>query len=191
MAKSALIIIPKEGFESIETITPIDVLTRAGVTVVQASESKTKEPLVVTSAQNVKMTVDSLMVHEDTLFDAVILPGGLPGANILGKSTAVQDVVMKHHRAGHVVAAICATSGTALAPWGILDGKSATCYPSFEKHFPKSATYVDEPVVKDGNVITGAGPGAAFAFSLKLAEVLVSATKAKQIASGMLYRGPK
>lgn len=44
----------------------------------------------------------------------------------------------------------------------------------------------DRKVVQDGNLITSRGPGTAFDFGLKLAEVLTGADKAKDVARGML-----
>lgn len=40
--------------------------------------------------------------------------------------------------------------------------------------------------MQDGNLITSRGPGTAFDFGLKLAEVLAGADKAKEVAKGML-----
>jgi 4-methyl-5(b-hydroxyethyl)-thiazole monophosphate biosynthesis len=42
------------------------------------------------------------------------------------------------------------------------------------------------PVVQDGNIITGRGPGCVFDFALKLVEVLQGKEKADAIAEGLL-----
>lgn len=41
-------------------------------------------------------------------FDAIILPGGLKGAEALCDSPAVGTLLKQHESAGHIVAAICA-----------------------------------------------------------------------------------
>ena len=45
----------------------------------------------------------------------------------------------------------------------------------------------DAPAVRDGNFITGRGPGAAMDFALLLAEALCGAECAAQLAAGMVY----
>ena len=53
----------------------------------------------------------------------------------------------------------------------MLKGRAFNCYPGVEKerHRPDRS---DEPVVIDRNLITSQGPGTAFAFALKLIEIL-------------------
>ena len=41
-------------------------------------------------------------------YDAVILPGGLKGSELLGESKLVGEILKTHENAGHIVAAICA-----------------------------------------------------------------------------------
>ena len=87
--------------------------------------------------------------------------GGLPGAENLGRSPAVRDLVLKVEANGGVCAAICAAPALAFARFGLLEGKNATCYPGFEEHFPESAHHSVERVVVDGRLVTSRGPGTA------------------------------
>ena len=67
-----------EGFECVETLSPIDVLHRAGVEVIRVAVGGN---LMVTSSHNL-MTLSCDCLIEDCNFeggDAVILPGGNPG----------------------------------------------------------------------------------------------------------------
>ena len=59
---------------------------------------------------------------------------------------------------------------------GLLKGKKVTCYPSFEQYLD-GAECVNQPVVRDGNIITGMGPGAAMEFALTIVELLVGKEK--------------
>ena len=59
-----------------------------------------------------------------------------------------------------------------LGKLGILKGRRATCYPGFEDHL-EGAQYTAALVEKDGNIITGKGPGAAFAFAFAVVELLL------------------
>ena len=84
-----------------------------------------------------------------------------------------------------VVAAICAAPSI-LDHAGYLKGKKYTCYPGFES--TTDGEKVDTPIVTDGNITTGCGPGAAIEFALELVRILVSKDKAEDIAGGMQCR---
>ena len=59
-----------------------------------------------------------------------------------------------------------------------------TCYPSMMTELDRS--YSNVPVVADGNLITGQGPGAATLFALVVLKTLLGETKAKKVASAMV-----
>lgn len=172
-----------EGFEEIEALTPVDCLRRAGKTVQTVGVgSKT-----VMGAHGIPVTAD-ISANEIVLSDEtemIILPGGMPGTVNLGESEAVQNAVtfcIEHDR---FLAAICAAPSI-LGARGLLEGKTATCYPGFEKKL-LGCNAVPEAVVQDGKLITGRGPGAAMDFALKLVEVLLNAEAAALLAEGMVY----
>ena len=50
-------------------------------------------------------------------------------------------------------------------------------------------TRVDQPVVRDGQILTSQAPGTAFAFALALVEALDSPAAAKRLADDMLFAG--
>jgi protein deglycase len=47
-------------------------------------------------------------------------------------------------------------------------------------------TFVDQPVVVDGNCITSQGPGTAMEFALTLVEQLLGKAKRREVAEAML-----
>lgn len=183
MSRKALVILAN-GCEEIEAVTPIDVLRRAGVEVTVAGlSSKT-----ITGAQGIKLEADILLNDYKTTPDIVILPGGAQGARNLSQSKEVLEIVKYLHNQKRLVAAICASPAVALSPSGILSGRKVTCYPGFEKEFPKDVSFVEDRVVMDGNVITSRGPGSALEFALKIVEELVSKEKANTLREGMLVK---
>jgi 4-methyl-5(b-hydroxyethyl)-thiazole monophosphate biosynthesis len=164
--KKKVLVLLAEGFEEIEAVTVIDVLRRAEIEVQSASLNGTK----VTGSHGIALVADATLDDvEEQMFDAVVLPGGMPGARHLRESHAVLNLLRDAAHKGKFVAAICAAP-TALDVAGVLKGRRATSYPGHEL---TSADYVEEPVVVDGNIITSRGPGTAFDFSLKLVEKLV------------------
>ncbi|XP_017474816.1 PREDICTED: protein deglycase DJ-1 [Rhagoletis zephyria] len=183
MSKSALVILAP-GAEEMEFVIAADVLRRAGIKVTIAG---------LLSADAVKCSRDVCIVPDTSLeltkggiFDAIVLPGGLGGAKAMSENAALGALLKEQEAAGRIVAAICAAP-TALLAHGICSGKSLTSYPSVKGKLDSTYKYVDdEKVVQDGNLITSRGPGTAFDFGLKLAEVLAGADKAKEVAKGML-----
>ncbi len=183
MSKTALVILA-EGFEEVEAIAPVDLLRRAGVRVTLAGVNF----LAVKSSRNIEVQADMLLKDIQDLPDAVILPGGLPGATNLAKSGEVAKLVKKMNAAGKLVAAICAAPAVVLAPLGILDGKKATCYPGCEADFSKNTVHSQERVVVDGNILTSQGPGTALEFALEIATRLVGKDMADNVRDKMLIK---
>jgi len=181
MAGKAIIVFA-EGFEEIEALTPADILRRAEVAV----ELVGLDGMDVTGAHGIGVKMDRVLREEEAV-DAMILPGGLPGAENLAGSEKLAKVLKKQMESGKLVAAICASPGLVLGRHGIMEGRRGTCYPGFEGYFGKGARYVAEAVVKDGNVLTSRGPGTAFAFGLALARELAGAEVADGVAQRMLY----
>mgnify|MGYP001770628586 CR=1 FL=1 len=179
MPKVAVIL--AEGFEEVEAIAPIDALRRAGVEVLIAGLSK--EP--VASARNVRIvpdvSVDELKADE---LDMIVLPGGAGGVERLKQDPRVERLIKEMQAKKRFIGAICAAP-TALAKFGVLEGKRATVYPTLVEEI-KPAEFVDQKVVEDENVITSQGPGTALEFGLKLVEKLMGKEKAQEVAKRML-----
>jgi 4-methyl-5(b-hydroxyethyl)-thiazole monophosphate biosynthesis len=172
-----------EGFEEIEGLTVVDVLRRAGVEVTTMGISGKRQ---IAGSHGIHLVADA--VYEDIAFeelDGIVLPGGMPGTNHLKEHEGVVEQVKKFAAEGKLVAAICAAPSV-LGYAGVLQGKQATCYPGFEGQLT-GATPKADPVVCDGNVITGRGMGAAIPFALALTEYLLGQEKAKEIAESIQY----
>ncbi len=181
MAKRALVLLA-EGFEEIEAVTPIDMLRRAGLEVfVCGLDSE-----CVSGAHGVSIAADKKFDSFIDDIDAIILPGGMPGAENLARSKKLKELIQTMHKAGKLVAAICASPAVVLAPSGILNGRRATAYPGMEKQFGKETIFLEDRVVLDGNIITSRGPGTAFQFSLAILEWLAGEKARKEIEDSML-----
>lgn len=172
-----------DGFEEIEAIVPIDLMRRAGMHVVLAGVGAS----TVTGSRGVSIISDGELA-DFTLetFDAVMLPGGMPGASNLAASWEVNERVIAMFNEGKLVAAICAAPAVVLGTAGILEGRRATCYPGAESYAP-GVRFVKEPVVIDGNLITAQGPGVASQFAFAVIEALLGSKKAKEVGEGALY----
>ena len=173
-----------EGFEEIEAVIPIDVLRRLEFEVVTVSLGGK-----VSGSHGIIFDPDCLIDALDAAaLDAVILPGGLPGAENLKNSPQVINLVREMYNAGKIVAAICAAP-IALAQAGIMKGKTCTGYPmALVKDALADANYTAEKVEHDGNVITGKGPGAAFDFAVEIAIAMGKESQARQLMKSMFVK---
>ncbi|XP_046461098.1 protein dj-1beta-like [Daphnia pulex] len=186
MTKQALIILA-EGAEEMEAVITIDTLRRGGIDVVVAGLAG-KE--VVKCSRMVSILPDTSLeeAQKNSLYDVVILPGGLKGAELLSESQLVGQILKQHEKEGKIVAAICAAP-IAFKSHGIASGKSITSYPSMKERLVDAYQYNDgDRVVVDGNVTTSRGPGTAFEFALSLVEQLVGKEVADSLVSQMILK---
>ena len=157
-----------EGFEAIETITPLDMLIRAGI---EVNTISIMDDFLVKSSQGVPVQADDLFENTDFCdAEMLILPGGQPGSTNLGKHKELEALLCEAMEKDLPVAAICAAP-TVLGKHGLLKGRKATCYPGCEEML-KGAEYTDAFVQKDGNLITACGPAAAVEFAKAIISLL-------------------
>lgn len=179
-----VVILFAPGFEETEALTPADILRRAGVSVVLAGVGGKK----ITGSHGITVEMDrEISELEPAEAEAVVLPGGLPGTTNLEASEAVQRLVDSCVERGKLVAAICAAPSI-LAHKGLLNGREATAFPKFQKDLTDGGAELSESYVcQDGQFVTARGMGVATQFGLKLAEILVSKEKAKEIRASIQW----
>jgi len=184
MSKAVIFFAP--GCEECEGLLCVDLLRRAGVEVTIAAVGGERN---VTSARGITVVADALAEEVDyEAFDACILPGGLPGVTNLKADATVQKTCVEFAAAGKVVAAICAAP-TALAQFGVLQGKKATVYPGMGGELTAAgAECTGLPITVDGNIITGEALGAAIPFALALARVLAGPDAAARVKNAIVYQ---
>lgn len=170
-----------DGFEESEAIVPLDMLKRGGVDI--KTVSITDNNIVNGSHGIAVMTDITVSEMTDEPLEMVILPGGMPGASNLRSNEAVVKAVTETYNNGGYVAAICAAPYI-LGELGLLKGKKAICYPSFEDRLVGAEVVIDD-VVCDGNVITAIGMGAALKFGYALVSVLKGNDVAYKIAKSI------
>ena len=179
MQKRALIII-HPGFEEIEAVTPIDLLTRAGVKVVQAALAETLE---VTGKNGITLQTSH---HLDDVvsepFDAVILPGG-PGIGDIRKHPIIRKLFEQQKAANKIIGCICAAP-LLLLDAGLTADLSYTCHPSVQDELPEA---LEDPVVQDGTIITSQGAGTAVEFGLQLVRALVNETTVSKLTESICW----
>ncbi len=157
------------GTEEVECLAVVDILRRSGVETVLVSINDTVDTV---SSHNVKIQADAVIADVDfSSADVIFLPGGLPGSEYLSACEPLIEAVRQALTDGRRVAAICAAPGVVLGRHGFLEGKTATCFPGFEKEF-KGAEYTMQGVVTDGSITTARGLGFAIDLGLELVRLL-------------------
>lgn len=166
-----------DGTEEIEALTPVDVLRRGGLEVRTVGiGGKT-----VTGSHQIPLVCDLTPQEVDMQkIEMLVLPGGMPGTNVLDASPDVQRFLDFAQENSRWIAAICAAPSI-LGRRGMLRGRKAVCFPGFEKELA-GAEVCNQPVCMDGKLITGKGMGAALPFALKLLEVLTDKDTAQSMA---------
>ncbi len=174
-----------DGFEEIEGLTVVDILRRAGVETEMVSVMGRKE---IQGAHGIKVEADSLFEETDAAgADMLVLPGGMPGTLNLKAHEGLQELLRSFDRQEKYIAAICAAPSV-LAEMGILKGRKACSYPSFEDKL-EGAQVVREPAVTDGHITTGRGMGTAIPFALRLTALLAGEERAEEVRESIVYEG--
>ena len=207
-------IILADGFETIEALTPLDVLRRCGVEVTTISLNQTR---AVRSSHGVTVEADATMedfMHNcnccasgtgtgtntsnagtsssagssttasSTVRQALILPGGYPGYKNLCDSPEVGALITQFHKEGKLLCAICGAP-TALKANQICRGAAITCHTSVKEELSDYYSILSSAVVKYMNIITGMGAGRSLEFAFAIAEALTSKEKVEEIKAKM------
>lgn len=173
-----------DGMEECEALLVVDLLRRGGVEVTTASVMEDRQ---IVSSHKVPVLADALAGELDyTQVDLVVYPGGIPGSNHLAESQTATRVARDFAAQGKYVGAVCAAPAVVLAPLGVLEGKQATSYPSFQDQLT-GAVKKDQPVAVDGKIITGRALGAGIPFALELLAALEGRETARKVAQAIVY----
>ncbi len=177
--KQALVVFA-DGFEEIEAVGTADILRRLGVKVTTAALNWKR----ATGSHGMEISTDASL-GEACMgdYDAVILPGGMPGAENLASDEQVRDLLQRSRDRNIIIAAICAAPFV-LAQNGLLTGKKFTMYPGFDERLG-NLKYCSDKVIRDGNIITGKGPGALFDFVYEIAAALDLKKECKELYKNM------
>ena len=172
------------GFEETEAITPLDLLRRAGVTVLTVGVNGK----IIQGAHNIGVEADIEIGEMDlSQMEGIILPGGLGGVTSVRESEQAMNALKFAYDNDKLVAAICA-GPTVLADLHITDNKNATCYPGCEGGMGNAKVDSTAACVQDGKLVTGASAGCALPFGLKLVEALRGEEAAKTLAQQFVIR---
>jgi putative intracellular protease/amidase len=172
-----------DGFTALDAIGPYEVLGRlpgARVTFVAAERGpvRTDNGMLTLIAE---CSLDELPAPE-----VVLVPGG-PGEVAARAGGPALDWLRAAHETSTWTTSVC-TGSLILAAAGLLDGKRATGHwLAHEKLAELGAVAVEQRVVFDGKIVTGAGVSAGIDMALALAAKIAGDAVAQAIQLGIEY----
>ncbi len=178
MKKAAVLM--AEGYEEGETLTIVDLFRRAGVECHTFSFGEE----FVKGMHGMYVKADKVFSDEVKEYDLLVLPGGRPGGMNLRENPKVIEMVRWFDGQGKYVAAMCSGT-TVLEEAGVIRGRKVTGYTGYADKL-KSGTFLEDVVVRDGNLITSQGPATPWPFAFLMAELLGG--DAETVKERMLYR---
>ncbi|MDL4913537.1 MAG: protein deglycase YajL [Enterobacterales bacterium endosymbiont of Blomia tropicalis] len=186
-ANASVLVCLAHGSEETEAVTTIDLLVRDGLKVVTASVESDGSREIVCS-RGVRLLADAALVDvADNDYAAIVLPGGLKGAENFRDSPLLVETVRQFQLSERIVAAICAAAGTVLIPHNLFPVGNMTGFPGLKSTIPADK-WMERRVVWDPRVrlLTSQGPGTAMDFALKLIDLLAGKEKAREVASQLV-----
>ena len=148
-----------DGFEKVELTVPMRALQLAGakVDVISLRHGRIRgvnlhEPA---SKVHVDKTIEEASVAD---YDGLLLPGGFINPDLLRQSKEAREFVRAFDAAGKPIVTLC-HGPWVLASARLLSGRTMTSWPGIRDDLVNAgATWVDAPVVRDGNLLTSRGP---------------------------------
>ena len=110
-----VIIFLADGTEEVEALTPLDYLRRAGADVTLAGISGVYQR----TSHGIEIKTDAKVsdIDENTPFDMVVIPGGMPGTNNIEENPQAMAIIKKAAMDGKFIGAICAApKGVSMCP---------------------------------------------------------------------------
>lgn len=149
-------ILAEEGFEDSELAEPLRAMKDAGAKVVIVGSGSQQTYTGKRGHVHIAVDASADAIHPED-FDAVIVPGGY-APDRMRLYPAMVTLVKALYDRGSIVAAIC-HGPQLLISADILRGRKVTSWPSIAVDLRNAgARWLDEPVVRDGNIITSRKP---------------------------------
>ncbi|MFI8416066.1 DJ-1/PfpI family protein [Serratia sp. NPDC078593] len=183
MTKKVAILL-NQGFEEAEVVIVIDVLRRLDIAVeILACQDR----LETRSDRQIRMFADVLLERRmDTLYDAIVIPGGPQATIEMAENTQVVAFIRQHDRAAKLICPLSSAAAHVLGSHQLLQGRRYVCSGDLHQQV-NDGEYVNARVVEDGNLISAQGPGAAFDFAFTLAYRLTGDSQTIQEHAGLMY----
>jgi protease I len=152
-------VLAADGFEKVELVVPLRTLRRAGATVEVVSLRRGRIRGVNLHLPASRVGVDRTVGQADPgAYDGLLVPGGFINPDLLRQSAEARAFVRAFAASGKPIVTLC-HGPWVLASAGLLDGRTLTSWPGIRDDVVNAgATWLDQEVVRDGNLTTSRGP---------------------------------
>jgi protease I len=148
-----------DGFEKVELLIPLRALKLAGakVDVVSLRHGRIRGVNLHMPASRVR--VDKTISEADPGdYDGLLLPGGFINPDLLRQSAQAREFVRTFAASDKPIVTLC-HGPWVLASAGLLNGRTLTSWPGIRDDVVNAgATWLDQEIVRDGNLTTSRGP---------------------------------
>ncbi len=149
-------ILAEQDFEDSELMEPLKAMKESGAQVLIIGSGSSTVYKGKRGRATVKADLPADKVKAED-FDAIIIPGGYAPDKMRLHQPMI-DLVKQAHEQGKVIAAIC-HGPQLLISADVVKGRRVTSWPSIVVDLKNAgAIWVDEPMVRDGNLITSRKP---------------------------------
>jgi len=148
-----------DGFEKVELVVPLRALKAAGAKVDVVSLRRGRIRGVNLHMPASRVHVDKTIDGADPAdYDGLLLPGGFINPDLLRQSAPAREFVRTFAASGKPIATLC-HGPWVLASAGLVDGRTLTSWPGIRDDLVNAgATWLDQELVRDGNLTTSRGP---------------------------------
>jgi protease I len=152
-------VLAADGFEKVELTIPVKALRWAGakIDIVSLRHGKIRGVNLHEPASRVRVT-KTVKEADPADYDGLLLPGGFINPDLLRQSAVARDFVRAFDSQQKPIATLC-HGPWVLASAGLLKGRTMTSWPGIRDDLVNAgATWLDQDVVRDGNLLTSRGP---------------------------------
>jgi protease I len=152
-------VLAADGFEKIELAVPIAALRAALADVEVVSLRHGRIRGVNLHEPAARVAVDRTLAEVDARdYDALFIPGGFIGPDLLRQSKAARDFARAFDAGGKPIATL-GHGAWLLVSAELASGRTVTSWPGIRDDLVHAgATWLDEAIVRDGNWLTSRGP---------------------------------
>ena len=159
LEKRRIAALAADGFEQVELVIPVRALKRAGAKVDVVSLRHGRIRGVNLHLPASRVGVDKTISEADPGdYDGLLLPGGFINPDLLRQSAPAREFVRAFAASDKPIATLC-HGPWVLASAGLLEGRTLTSWPGIRDDLVNAgATWLDQEIVRDGNLTTSRGP---------------------------------
>ena len=180
----SIAVLAADGFEKVELVVPLRALQLAGAKADVVSLRHGRIRGVNLHMPATRVGVDKTLREADPSdYDGLLLPGGFINPDLLRQSAQAREFVNAFAASDKPIVTLC-HGPWVLASAGLLGGRTLTSWPGIRDDLVNAgATWLDQEVVRDRNLVTSRGPQDMAAFIPEMIDAFAATSPVPQAAA--------